>query len=101
MRWTSYLAVAAGAAFAQASTLTPPVLPLIVRNPYLSTWLANARDLPWEHWPIFWNGDPLGLSVLAAVPTTDTVYPLLGRPHDSLPKSGERWDSLSMILHHD
>ena len=26
-----------------ASTLTPPVLPLVVRSPYLSTWLGNAR----------------------------------------------------------
>ena len=33
-----------------ASTLTPPVLPLIVRNPYLSTWLAKARDEPWSEW---------------------------------------------------
>ena len=26
----------------------------------------------------------IGFSVLASVPETDTVYPLLGRPHDSL-----------------
>lgn len=39
-----------------ASLLTPPVLPLIVRNPYLSTWLPNARDVPWERWPMFWTG---------------------------------------------
>ncbi|TDZ29553.1 putative glutaminase [Colletotrichum trifolii] len=39
-----------------ASSLTPPVLPLVVRNPYLSTWLGNARDAPWEHWPMFWTG---------------------------------------------
>ena len=41
----------------RASTLTPPVLPLIVRNPYFSTWLGNARDNPWEKWPIFWTGN--------------------------------------------
>lgn len=41
---------------AVAATLNPPVLPLVVRNPYLSTWLASARDPPWEHWPIFWTG---------------------------------------------
>ena len=40
-----------------ASTLTPPVLPLIVRNPYLSTWLGNARDDPWSKWPIFYTGE--------------------------------------------
>lgn len=39
-----------------ASTLTPPVVPLIVRNPYLSTWLGNARDVPWEKWPMFYTG---------------------------------------------
>lgn len=39
-----------------ASSLTPPVLPLIVRNPYLSTWLANARDVTWSKWPIFYTG---------------------------------------------
>ncbi|PNY29741.1 Uncharacterized protein TCAP_00350 [Tolypocladium capitatum] len=77
---TILLAAAAG-----ASTLNPPVLPLIVRNPYLSTWLANARDPPWEHWPMFWTGQELGLSVMASIPQTKIIYPLLGRPHDSLP----------------
>ena len=56
MRWTTYLAAAAIATLADASTLTPPVLPLLVRNPYLSTWLGNARGPPWEKWPIFWTG---------------------------------------------
>lgn len=52
-------AVAAGALFGlsiDASTLNPPVLPLIVRNPYLSTWLQDARGAPWERWPMFWTG---------------------------------------------
>lgn len=52
----SYLIGAAVAAVAGASTLTPPVLPLIVRNPYLSTWV-RSRHAPWEEWPIFWTGD--------------------------------------------
>ena len=56
MRWTAFLAAAAATAIAGASTLTPPVIPLIVRNPYLSTWLGNAREVPWERWPIFWTG---------------------------------------------
>jgi len=89
MRWTTYLSTVAAAAIVEASSLTPPVIPLIVRNPYLSTWLGSAREAPWEHWPIFWTGQELGLSVLAHVPKSDAVYPLLGRPHDSLPKSGE------------
>ena len=53
---------AAAAAFilhglqSEASKLTPPVLPLIVRNPYLSTWLQDARDAPWNRWPMHWTG---------------------------------------------
>jgi integral membrane sensor domain MASE1 len=91
MRWTTCLLSAAAAVVIKASTLTPPVLPLFVRNPYLSTWLGNARGNPWERWPIFWTGQEVGLSVLAAVPASDTVFPLLGRPQDSLPKKGDRW----------
>jgi hypothetical protein len=45
------------AAVSTASVLTPPVLPLIVRNPYLSTWLPGARSPPWEQWPMFWTGE--------------------------------------------
>lgn len=32
----------------------------------------------------------IGFSVLAAVPEANIVYPLLGRPQDSLPESGDR-----------
>ncbi|KZF22166.1 glutaminase A [Xylona heveae TC161] len=74
------------ASFMEASVLHPPVLPLIVRNPYLSTWLNDARNPPWNKWPMFWTGQEIGFSVLASVPDTDKVYPLLGRPHDSLRK---------------
>jgi len=70
---------------ADASTLKPPVLPLTVRNPYLSTWLGNARDEPWQKWPMFWTGTEIGFGVLAHLPDTNDVFPLLGRPHDSLP----------------
>lgn len=44
------------ATVSEASKLTPPVLPLIVRNPYLSTWLQPARDVPWTEWPMFYTG---------------------------------------------
>jgi hypothetical protein len=75
-----------------ASRLTPPVLPLIVRNPYLSTWLPRARENPWTKWPIFYTGEEMGMGLMAQVPSTGKVYPLLGRPHDSLdaqnPKAG-------------
>lgn len=73
----------------EASRLTPPVLPLIVRNPYLSTWLPNARGNPWDQWPMFWTGEHVGFSVLASLPEDRTAYPLLGRPQDSLGEKGE------------
>ena len=58
----SFVAVlAAGSALSNlavyASRLTPPVVPLTVRNPYLSTWLSDARDPPWTQWPMFWTGE--------------------------------------------
>ncbi|ODA78533.1 hypothetical protein RJ55_05914 [Drechmeria coniospora] len=84
-----YLVLLIAATAVLASTLKPPVLPLLVRNPYLSAWMSNARDPPWEHWPMFWTGQPLGLSVMVFVPHTKTVYPLLGRPVDSLPELDE------------
>lgn len=87
----SLLAQAATAAIASASTLTPPVLPLVVRNPYLSTWL-QSRNAPWEQWPIFWTGNTVGFSVIASVPDSGNVYPLLGRPQDSLDGSGRDYN---------
>ena len=39
-----------------ASTLKPPILPLAVRNPYLSLWY-NSRLAPFEDWPQFWTGE--------------------------------------------
>lgn len=67
-----------------ASRLTPPVLPLVVRNPYLSLWQVNARNEPWNDWPMFYTGTHIGLSVLASSPDSGTIYPLFGRPQDSL-----------------
>jgi hypothetical protein len=62
MRWTLLkAALVALAIMSHASRLTPPVLPLIVRNPYLSSWLGNARGLPWETWPMFYTGQTVGL----------------------------------------
>ncbi|KAL4946168.1 hypothetical protein BDV06DRAFT_183328 [Aspergillus oleicola] len=81
------LAAALQATASAASSLTPPVLPLIVRNPYLSTWLGNAREAPWSEWPIFYTGDHLGLSLMAQVPSTGLAYPLMGKPHESFPEA--------------
>lgn len=64
MRGLLQAAVAASALLAnaaEASKLTPPVLPLIVRNPYLSTWLGDAREAPWNKWPMFWTGQEVSL----------------------------------------
>ncbi|KAI0872020.1 DUF1793-domain-containing protein [Hypoxylon argillaceum] len=80
--WPAVAALAA--TLADASVLTPPVLPLIVRNPYLSIWLPRARDAPWKNWPMFWRGESVGFAVMASVPQSQTVYPLLGRPQDFL-----------------
>lgn len=78
------LATALQAAVSTASTLTPPVLPLTVRNPYLSTWLGHAREAPWTSWPMFYTGEEVGLSVMAHVPSSGSMYPLVGKPQDSL-----------------
>lgn len=57
-----------------ASTLKPPVLPLIVRNPYLSTWLGNAREEPWHKWPIFWTGEEVScLNGIPPLPDANTA----------------------------
>ncbi|KAJ3566647.1 hypothetical protein NPX13_g7054 [Xylaria arbuscula] len=88
MKLSIWPAIAALATIsANASTLTPPVLPLIVRNPYLSIWLPQARDAPWKNWPMFWRGETVGFAIMASVPHTRTVYPLLGRPQDFLDHS--------------
>lgn len=79
--WSAALAALGSVFPVEASTLTPPVLPLAVRNPYLNVWLANARHEPWAHWPMFWTGKTFGFGILASVPETNTVYPLLGQPH--------------------
>lgn len=36
---------------------------------------------------MFYTADAIGLSVMAFVPNTSTIYPLLGRPHDALQAS--------------
>ncbi|KAK3723483.1 hypothetical protein LTR37_001735 [Vermiconidia calcicola] len=89
----STAAVAAGLfSLTSASTLTPPILPLVVRNPYFSTWLADAREVPWSQWPMFYTTQSVGFSVLASVPETSTVYPLLGRAQDSLNSTSKHYN---------
>ncbi|KAI3318211.1 DUF1793-domain-containing protein [Xylariaceae sp. AK1471] len=93
MKLFLWCAVAAlTATFSNASTLRPPVLPLIVRNPYLSIWLPRARDAPWKHWPMFWRGETVGFAIMASVPHSQTVYPLLGRPQDFLSQDSSSYN---------
>ena len=72
MHWL-LTAIAAGSALlglpVGASKLTPPVVPLVVRNPYLSTWLGDARETPWNKWPMFWTGEQVR-SINSAEPST-------------------------------
>ncbi|CAK7217953.1 hypothetical protein SBRCBS47491_003341 [Sporothrix bragantina] len=91
MQFSALITALASVALVAGSTLTPPVLPLLVRNPYLSIWLTGAREKPFERWPIFWTGHSVGFSVMASVPDTHSVYPLLGRPQDSLSRSDKRF----------
>jgi len=75
MRPLAAVVVASSALLAgvvEASTLTPPVLPLIVRNPYLSTWLGDARDVPWKKWPMFWTGQEVSVSFYPRLSATTT-----------------------------
>lgn len=75
MRWL-VAAAAAGSALlslpAGASKLTPPVVPLAVRNPYLSTWLGDVRETPWNKWPMFWTGEEVRLSLMRGKQTVVT-----------------------------
>lgn len=41
---------------------------------------------------MFYTRQSIGFSVLASVPESSTVFPLLGRPHDSLPTSQKQYD---------
>ncbi|MGX6608203.1 glutaminase domain-containing protein [Micromonosporaceae bacterium Da 78-11] len=72
---------AAGAAEAaqtvQATTgFRPPAVPLAVKSPYLSTWLA-ADNLPGS-WPTFWTGRVTAMTGLATIDGTPFLF--LGNP---------------------
>ncbi|MCP2261594.1 protein of unknown function (DUF4964) [Streptoalloteichus tenebrarius] len=59
-----------------AAPLRPPATPLVVRNPYLSTWLMDD-DLTGS-WSRFWNGAVTALCGIAVVDGTPSVF--AGRP---------------------
>jgi len=56
----------ANAALAQFSPVRPPIVPLITRSPYVSTWVTN--DPPGSgNWPSFWNGNTKAITIMASV----------------------------------
>jgi hypothetical protein len=57
--------------------LRPPAVPLAVRSPYLSTWMA--ADLPAGHWPSFWTGRTTAMTGIARIDGTDYLF--LGAPN--------------------
>lgn len=86
MRWL-LTTIAAGSALlslpAGASKLTPPVVPLAVRNPYLSTWLGDVRETPWNKWPMFWTGEEVRI-VSPSEPTTSRLLDAAEGPLERL-----------------
>jgi hypothetical protein len=56
--------------------LRPPAIPLAVRSPYLSTWLA-ADNLPGT-WPTFWTGRITAMAGLVRIDGTPFLF--LGAP---------------------
>src|SRR4030081_2287297 len=54
------------------SPLRPPAPPLIVRSPYLTTWLAGDT-LPGT-WPTFWNGHITAICGIARIDGTAFVF---------------------------
>jgi hypothetical protein len=59
-----------------AWTGRPPAVPLIVRNPYLSTW--SAADQTAGNWPSFWDGSTKAMTGIARIDSASFVF--LGAP---------------------
>ncbi|PAV21986.1 hypothetical protein PNOK_0194300 [Pyrrhoderma noxium] len=72
-----------------AKPFNPPSVPLAVKTPYLSTWLAqgsgNALN---DDWPRFWTGSILGWAGYARV--DGTTYTFLGVPSISQQKATQK-----------
>ena len=66
-------AEAAGSTF---TPIRPPATPLIVRGPYVNTWMA--ADSSAGTWPTFWQGTIKALSGIARIDNTPYVF--LGAP---------------------
>ena len=67
---------AGGAALPAFNPLRAPAVPLAVRSPYLSVWLA-ADNLPGT-WPSFWTGHTTAMTGIASIDGTPYVF--MGAP---------------------
>ena len=56
--------------------IRPPATPLVVRSPYISTWLASSL-LPGT-WPTFWNGNIKAITGIARI--DGNAYIFMGAP---------------------
>jgi hypothetical protein len=52
--------------------IRPPAVPLVVRGPYVSTWLP-ATKLPGT-WPTFWTGRPTAMAGIVRVDGTSYIF---------------------------
>ncbi|KAG5724965.1 hypothetical protein E4T56_gene12457 [Termitomyces sp. T112] len=63
-----------------ATPFNPPSVPLAVRTPYLSAWLAQGAGAALNDvWPTFWTGQILGWAGFVKV--DGTAYSFLGAPN--------------------
>lgn len=63
-----------------SSPVRPPMYPLAVRSPYLSTWIKGSSEGIQDMTPEFWNGQSVGWTGLARV--NGTIYSLFGAKPD-------------------
>ncbi|KAH9943507.1 uncharacterized protein BXZ73DRAFT_97546 [Epithele typhae] len=77
--WASLLAPVLGAVTWDATPFNPASVPLAVRTPYLSAWLAQGSGTALnDNWPQFWTGSILGWAGFIKV--DGTAYSWMGAP---------------------
>lgn len=80
---TAILVAARMEVLIEASILTPPVLPLTIRNLSSVHGCACSR-IPMWIWPNHYTMQPLDISILAAILVTGTKFIMLGSIYKSL-----------------
>ncbi len=81
---SSAVAVAAlccGVRAADAQTfapIKPPAPPLVVRQPYVNTWLRESSGLAPGAWPRYWNGNVKAITGIAYI--DNQAYLFMGQP---------------------